>query len=58
MAKRVLIYKDFQKVLAQTVPTVMLYSPTYVVAMNTRVHNYVEHPTGWWFGLAQAYVSK
>jgi peptide/nickel transport system substrate-binding protein len=56
--ERVAIYQDFQKELAETVPTVMLYSPEYVVARNTKLTNYVEHPTGWWFGLTQAYLAK
>jgi peptide/nickel transport system substrate-binding protein len=58
MDERVSIYKEFQKVLGETVPTVMLYSPKYLVARNTTLRNYVQHPTGWYFGLAQAYVAK
>ena len=56
--ERVAIYQDFQKVLGETVPTVMLYSPEYVVARSTKLENYVQHPSGWYFGLAQAYLAE
>ena len=56
--ERVEIYRDFQKVFAETVPTVMLYSPEWVVATNKRLRNYAHHPTGWYFGLVEAYVTE
>ncbi len=58
MGDRAAIYRDFQKEMANTVPTYMIYSPNYVVAMNKRVRNYVQHPTGWYFGLAQTHVAS
>jgi len=54
--ERASIYKEFQKVLGETVPTVMLYSPEYLVARSTKLENYVQHPSGWFFGLVQAYL--
>jgi peptide/nickel transport system substrate-binding protein len=56
--KRVELYQQFQRVFGETVPTVMLYSPNWLVASNKRLENYVQHPTGWYFGLVQAYVTK
>jgi peptide/nickel transport system substrate-binding protein len=55
--ERVEIYQEFQKVFGETVPTVMLYSPDWLVATNERLENYVHHPTGWYFGLVQAHVT-
>jgi peptide/nickel transport system substrate-binding protein len=58
MKERVALYQEFQRVFAETVPSVMLYSPEWVVATNKRLENYVHHPTGWYFGLVQAYVTR
>jgi peptide/nickel transport system substrate-binding protein len=54
--KRQQIYDEFQKVLAEQVPTVMMFSSDYVVAANDRVKNYEQHPTGWYFGLINTFV--
>jgi peptide/nickel transport system substrate-binding protein len=56
-AERAEIYQEFQKVFGETVPTVMLYSPEWLVATNQRLQNYVHHPTGWYFGLVRAHVT-
>jgi peptide/nickel transport system substrate-binding protein len=58
MKERVALYQEFQRVFAETVPSVMLYSPEWLVATNKRLENYVHHPTGWYFGLVQAYVTQ
>jgi peptide/nickel transport system substrate-binding protein len=58
MDERVELYQQFQKVFGETVPTVMLYSPNWLVATNQRLENYVQHPTGWYFGLVQAHVTQ
>jgi peptide/nickel transport system substrate-binding protein len=58
MDERVELYHEFQRVFGETVPTVMLYSPDSLVATNERLENYVHHPTGWYFGLVQAHVTK
>jgi peptide/nickel transport system substrate-binding protein len=50
------IYREFQKELARTVPTVMLFSADHVTVTNQRVHNFYQHPTGWHFGLAKTQV--
>ena len=57
-AKRKAIYVDFQKILADSVPTVMLFSADHVSVRNENVMNYQQHPTGWFFGLARAYIKK
>lgn len=57
-AKRQVIYREFQKVLGESVPTVMFFSPDWIVVSNRRVKNYVQHPTGWYFGLARTYIAK
>ncbi len=56
--KRKEIYLEFQRVLAETVPTVMLFSPDHLTVRSERVQNYVQHPTGWYYGLARAYLSE
>ncbi len=52
------IYKKFQRILAETVPTIMLYSPDHVTVRNDRVQNFVQHPTGWYYGLIRTYLSE
>ncbi|MBR0666288.1 ABC transporter substrate-binding protein [Roseomonas hellenica] len=56
-AKRKEAYVAFQRVMDESVPTVMLYSPDLVTVAQARVRNYVQHPTGWWFGLAKAWIA-
>ncbi len=55
-AKRLEIYTDFQKELARSVPTVMLFSTGHVTVTSNRVKNFFQHPTGWHFGLAKTQV--
>lgn len=55
-AKRQEIYAEFQEVLAEEVPTIMLFSSDYLVAVNNRVQNFSHHPTGWYFGLVNTWV--
>jgi len=52
------IYNKFQTILAETVPTIMLFSPDHITVRSQRVQNYVQHPTGWYYGLARAYLSE
>ncbi|HEX6144476.1 MAG TPA: ABC transporter substrate-binding protein [Geminicoccaceae bacterium] len=54
--KRKEIYVEFQKFLAEEVPTIMMFSADYVVAVNQRVHGFEHHPTGWYFGLVNTWV--
>lgn len=56
-ARRKEAYVAFQRVMDESVPTVMLYSPDLVTVAQQRVRNYVQHPTGWWFGLAKAWIA-
>ncbi len=57
-AKRKDAYLQFQKLLAETVPTVMLFSADHVSVRSETVQNYQQHPTGWFYGLARAYLKK
>lgn len=55
-AARRAIYTEFQKILAEEVPTIMMFSSDVLTANRTRLKNYVQHGTGWYFGLAKAWV--
>jgi peptide/nickel transport system substrate-binding protein len=57
-ARRKEIYAEFQKVLAESLPTIMLFSADHVTVRNERVRNYVQHPTGWYYGLARTWLSE
>jgi peptide/nickel transport system substrate-binding protein len=56
-AERRRIYVQLQKLMSETVPTIMLFSPNLVTVTQARVRNYAQHPTGWWFGLARAWIA-
>ena len=55
-AARRAIYTEFQKILAEEVPTIMMFSSDVLTANRTRLKNYVQHGTGWYFGLVKAWV--
>jgi len=55
-AKRKQIYLAVQQRIAETVPTLMLFSADHMTVRNDKVRNYQHHPLGWYFGLARAYV--
>ena len=57
-AKRKEIYAQFQKVLAETVPTIMLFSADHVTVRNDKVQNFSQHPTGWYYGLVRTYLDE
>ncbi|WP_108658722.1 ABC transporter substrate-binding protein [Acuticoccus kandeliae] len=57
-AKRKEIYAKFQQVLAETVPTIMLFSADHVTVKSDKVKNFTQHPTGWYFGLARTYIDE
>ena len=42
----------------QSVPTIMLFSADLVTVRNEKVRNYVQHPTGWYYGLARTYLAQ
>ena len=54
--KRREIYWDFQRLLADEVPTIMLFSADLVTVQNERVRNFHQHPTGWYFGLVKTWL--
>lgn len=56
--KRKEIYGEFQKVMAETVPTIMLFSADHVTVSTDRVENFTQHPTGWYYGLVRTYLSE
>ena len=56
--QRKAIYVDFQKRMADTVPTIMLFSADLVTIGNDAVQNYQQHPSGWYYGLARAWLKK
>ena len=56
--KRKAIYLDFQKRLALTVPTILLFSADHVTVQNDTVRNYQQHASGWYYGLARTYIKK
>lgn len=56
--KRKAIYIEFQKELAQSVPTIMLFSADLITVRNEKVRNYVQHPTGWYYGLARTFIAQ
>jgi ABC-type transport system substrate-binding protein len=57
-AKRRAAYADFQKRMAESVPTLMLFSSDLVTVRNASVHNYQQHPSGWYYGLVRTYKQK
>ncbi len=58
LAKRKEIYTRFQKDMAASVPTVMLFSADHITVRSDRVQNYVQHPTGWFYGLARTFLTQ
>lgn len=52
------IYNDFQMLLAESAPTIMMFSSDHLIVRNQAVKNYVQHPTGWYYGLARAYLDR
>ncbi len=57
-AKRKDIYARFQKILAESAPTIMLFSSDHVTVRTDRVRNYQQHPTGWYYGLARTWLAQ
>ena len=57
-AKRKAIYLEFQKEMARSVPTIMLFSADLVTVRSEKVRNYVQHPTGWYYGLARTFLAQ
>lgn len=58
IAERQAIYDEFQMILDETVPTIMLFSADHITVRHERVQNYQQHPTGWYYGLAKTYLAE
>ena len=56
-ARRRASYVAFQKELATSVPTIMMFSADHLTVRGERVRNYVQHPTGWLYGLARTWLA-
>jgi peptide/nickel transport system substrate-binding protein len=56
-AKRKTIYADFQKLLADEVPTIMLFSADHLTVERDRLRNHQQHPTGWYFGVIKSWLA-
>ena len=48
----------FQKDLAETVPTIMLFCADHVTVRGEKVRNYVQHPTGWYLRPGATYLAQ
>lgn len=57
-AKRKAIYAEFETLLADQAPTIMLFSSDHIIVHDKSVMNYIQHPTGWYYGLAKTYLDK
>ena len=55
-AQRRATYQSFQTELGESVPTIMMFSADHLTVRSTKVMNYVQHPTGWYYGLARTYL--
>jgi peptide/nickel transport system substrate-binding protein len=51
-------YSDYQKIMSETVPTIMLFSADHVSVRSDDVQNFAHHPSGWYFGLARTYLDR
>jgi peptide/nickel transport system substrate-binding protein len=49
------IYLDLQRRLSEEVPTIFLFSSDLVTVRNNDVHNFHQHPTGWYYGLVKTW---
>jgi peptide/nickel transport system substrate-binding protein len=56
-AQRKAIYVEFQKLLAEEAPTIMMFSSDLLTVNTARLRNYTQHGTGWYFGVAKAWVT-
>lgn len=51
------LYDRFQVLLAQSAPTIPLFSPDIITATQKWVHGYVQHPSGWYYGVLNTWLS-
>lgn len=57
-ARRKAIYLEVQKRIAETAPTIMLFSADHLTVRAEKVKNFEQHPTGWYFGLARTWLAQ
>lgn len=57
-AERKRYYDEIQRLMAEEAPMIPLYSPDLLVARQPYVQGYTQHPSGWYYGLAQAWLDK
>lgn len=50
------LYVEAQKMMAEDAVTIPLFSSSIVAVTQDRVNNYVQHPSGWYFGLVRTWV--
>jgi peptide/nickel transport system substrate-binding protein len=55
-AERIEIYHEFQRLVAEDVPSIPLYSPNLLIVQQEHVQGYVPHPTGYFTGFKHAWV--
>jgi peptide/nickel transport system substrate-binding protein len=56
--KRKAIYAEFEKIMAVEAPTIMLFSSDILTVNRTRLKNYVQHGTGWYFGVVKTWAES
>ncbi|MBW3096010.1 ABC transporter substrate-binding protein [Pseudohoeflea coraliihabitans] len=56
--KRREIYNEFQRLLAESVPTVMMFGSDHIVVVSDAVRNHTMHPIGWHFGLVKTWIDQ
>jgi peptide/nickel transport system substrate-binding protein len=57
-AERKAYYDELQRLMAEEAPMIPLYSPDLLVARQPYVQGYIQHPSGWYYGLAQTWLEK
>jgi peptide/nickel transport system substrate-binding protein len=56
-AQRKAVYAEFQKLLAEEAPSILMFSSDILTVNSARLRNYTQHGTGWYFGLAKAWIA-
>lgn len=54
--ERYALYAEVQNMMAEDAITIPLFSSSIVAVNRDRVSNYVQHPSGWYFGLIRTWV--
>lgn len=56
--ERIAIYKEYQVLVSEDVPTIPLYSPYQLVVRRAELHDYVQHPATYYDGLRDAWLEQ